>query len=161
MRQLRIRSEQGRDPFFFPLLFSFHIGVCDDALSRLSVLVFETSWTAENRQKHTNRTQTMGAGASSMTKAELDAELAKPVDASDIETLEQAQNEIKRIRDLLKAGLDMVEQTQEAEQQALEAAVAAASEAEAAPAEAEAAPAEAEAAPAEAEAAPAEAEAAQ
>ena len=103
----------------------------------------------------------MGAGASAMTKADLDAELAKPVDASDCETLEQAQNEIKRIRDLLKAGLDMVEQTQAEEQQALEAAVAAAAEGDAAPADAEAAPADAEAAPAEAEAAPAEAEATQ
>ena len=104
----------------------------------------------------------MGAGASAMTKADLDAELSKPVDASDCKTLEQAQNEIKRIRDLLKAGLDMVEQTQAQEQQALEAAVAATAEAEAAPAEA--ARAEAEAAAAEAapaEAAPAEAEAEQ
>ena len=90
------------------------------------------------------------------------------MDASDCETLEQAQNEIKRIRDLLKAGLDMVEQTQAEEQASLEAAVAEADAAAAAedeapaagsespPAEAEATPAEAEAAPAEAEAAPAE-----
>ena len=105
----------------------------------------------------------MGAGASAMTKADLDAELAKPVDASDCETLEQAQNEIKRIRDLLKAGLDMVEQTQAEEQASLEAAVAEANGQgnEAAPAEGEAAPAEAEAeaggAPAETEAAEAEA----
>merc|ERR1712166_668319 len=101
--------------------------------------------------KHINNVlNTMGAGASNMTKEQLDEELGKPVDASDCETLEQAQNEIKRIRDLLKAGLTVVEQNQAAEIEAVEAAIA---EAEAnAPAEGEAPAAEGEAPAAEAEA---------
>ena len=97
-----------------------------------------------------------------MTKEQLDEELGKPVDASDCETLEQAQNEIKRIRDLLKAGLTVVEQNQAAEIEAVEAALAeaAAAEAEAnAPAEGEAPAAEGEAPAAEGEAPAAEAEA--
>ena len=101
----------------------------------------------------------MGSGASQMTKEELDQELSKPVDASDCETLEQAQAEIKRIRDLLKKGLDVVEKTQAEEQAAVEAALAEAAAAEAAPADSEAAAAveEGAAAPAEeAAAAPAE-----
>ena len=51
------------------------------------------------KTKHYNNSR-MGSGASQMTKDDLDVELAKPVDASDCETLEQAQNEIKR------AGID-------------------------------------------------------
>ena len=96
----------------------------------------------------------MGAGASAMTKEDLDAELSKPVDASDCETLEQAQNEIKRIRDLLKAGLTVVEQNQAEELAAVEAALKEKEDAEkaaAAPAEGEAAAAAA--APAEGDAA--------
>jgi hypothetical protein len=101
----------------------------------------------------------MGSGASQMTKEELDDELSKPVDASDCEPLEEAQAEIKRIRDLLKKGLDIVEKTQAEEQAAVEAALAEKAAAEETPAEGEVS-AEDEAAPAEAEAAPAEEEAA-
>jgi len=100
----------------------------------------------------------MGSGASQMTKDDLDVELAKPVDASDCETLEQAQNEIKRIRDLLKKGLDVVESSQAEEQAAVELALKEADEAAAAAAGAEAGAAEGEAAPAEGEAAAAAAE---
>ena len=112
-----------------------------------------------NNLNHNNPNNRMGSGASQMTKEELDQELSKPVDASDCETLEQAQAEIKRIRDLLKKGLDVVEKTQAEEQAAVEAALAEAAAAEAAPAESEAAAAveEGAAAPAEeAAAAPAE-----
>ena len=50
----------------------------------------------------------MGA-AGSVDKATIDAELAKPADASDVSSAEEAKAEVARLRGLLKAAVDAVD----------------------------------------------------
>ena len=45
-------------------------------------------------------------GASASVQSTIDAELQKPLDASDISNLEEAQNEIKRLRELIKVSAE-------------------------------------------------------